>query len=82
MDADFLAGTKAMFVKSVPMDDMNTIVFAIRGTQSFMDWATNLKTKPVSPEGFLVSQFLLPSWTSLNNDILRMIRVICVTRDF
>jgi hypothetical protein len=51
-------GTKAMVIKSVPMDDMNTIVFAIRGSQTFMDWAVNLNSHPASPEGFLVSPFL------------------------
>ena len=55
LDADWRSGTKAMVIKSVPMDDMNTIVFAIRGTQTFMDWAVNLNSAPASPEGFLVS---------------------------
>jgi hypothetical protein len=54
VDADWRHGTKAMVIKSVPMDDMNTIVFAIRGTQTFMDWAVNLNSVPASPEGFLV----------------------------
>lgn len=31
------------------------MIFAIRGTQTFMDWAINLNSAPVSPEGFLVS---------------------------
>lgn len=53
VESDWRLGTKAMVIKSVPMDDMNTIVFAIRGTQTFMDWAVNLKSAPVSPEGFL-----------------------------
>lgn len=44
---------KAMVIKSVPIDDMNTIVFAIRGTQTFMDWAVNLNSAPASPAGFL-----------------------------
>ncbi|KAJ5613351.1 hypothetical protein N7510_006545 [Penicillium lagena] len=35
------------------IDDMNTIVFAIRGTQSFLDWAVNFHTAPTSPAGFL-----------------------------
>lgn len=48
-------GGKAMVIKSVPMDHMNTIVFAIRGTSTFMDWSVNLNTEPVSPSGFLVS---------------------------
>jgi hypothetical protein len=46
-------GTKAMVVKSVPIDDMNTVVFAIRGTQTFMDWAVNLNSAPTSPAEFL-----------------------------
>lgn len=53
IDADWIHGTKAMVIKSIPLDDMNTIVFAIRGTQSFHDWAINIKTDPTSPEGFL-----------------------------
>lgn len=51
--ASWRMGTKAMVIKSVPVDDMNTIVFAIRGTQTFFDWAVNLNTAPVSPKGFL-----------------------------
>jgi hypothetical protein len=43
-----------MVIKSVPMDHVNTIVFAIRGTATFMDWAVNLKMEPTSPAGFLV----------------------------
>lgn len=42
-----------MVIKSIPLDDLNTIVFAIRGTQSFHDWAINIKTDPTSPAGFL-----------------------------
>ncbi|CAG8954095.1 hypothetical protein HYFRA_00009199 [Hymenoscyphus fraxineus] len=53
VNADWRQGTKAMVIKSVPMDDMNTIVFAIRGTQTFMDWAVNLNSAPASPQGFL-----------------------------
>jgi Lipase (class 3) len=53
VDADWRVGTKAMVIKSVPIDDMNTVVFAIRGTQTFMDWAVNLNTATVSPSGFL-----------------------------
>jgi hypothetical protein len=53
VDADWRIGTKAMVIKSVPIDDMNTVVFAIRGTQTFMDWAVNLNTATVSPSGFL-----------------------------
>jgi hypothetical protein len=44
-----------MVIKSIPIDDMNVIVFAIRGTQTFMDWAVNLNSAPASPEGFLVN---------------------------
>jgi hypothetical protein len=54
VDADWRTGTKAMVIKSVPMDYMNTIVFAIRGTATFMDWAVNLDMTPTSPAGFLV----------------------------
>ncbi|KXH68236.1 vegetative cell wall protein gp1 [Colletotrichum salicis] len=53
VSADWKTGTKAMVIKSVPMDHMNTIVFAIRGSATFMDWAVNLNTAPASPEGFL-----------------------------
>lgn len=53
VDADWRTGTKAMVIKSVPIDEMNTIVFAIRGTQTFMDWAVNLNTATASPAGFL-----------------------------
>ena len=55
VEADWRTGTKAMFIKSVPMDYMSTIVFAIRGTATFMDWAVNLNMAPASPAGFLVS---------------------------
>ena len=51
--ADWRSGTKAMVLKAIPIDDMNTIVFAIRGTQTFMDWAVNYKSSPASPKGFL-----------------------------
>ncbi|KAH7309604.1 Alpha/Beta hydrolase protein [Stachybotrys elegans] len=53
VEADWRNRTKAMVIKSVPMDDMNTIVFAIRGTASFTDWTVNLHTEPASPAGFL-----------------------------
>ncbi|OAA56533.1 lipase, class 3 [Niveomyces insectorum RCEF 264] len=53
IDADWRAGTKAMVIKSVSMDNVNTIVFAIRGTATFMDWAVNLNMAPTSPVGFL-----------------------------
>lgn len=54
VDADWRHGTKAMVLKSIPIDDMNTVVFAIRGSQTFMDWAVNFRPAPSSPEGFLV----------------------------
>ncbi|KAF2187459.1 alpha/beta-hydrolase [Zopfia rhizophila CBS 207.26] len=53
VDANWRSGTKAMVLKSVPIDDMNTIVFAIRGSQTFMDWAVNFRPAPDSPKGFL-----------------------------
>ncbi|KAH0433906.1 hypothetical protein CcaCcLH18_05658 [Colletotrichum camelliae] len=53
VNADWKHGTKAMVIKSVPMDHMNTIVFAIRGSATFMDWAVNLNTAHASPTGFL-----------------------------
>ena len=53
VNADWRVGTKAMVIKSVPIDDMNALVFAIRGTQTFMDWAVNLNTATVSPSNFL-----------------------------
>jgi len=51
--ADWRSGTKAMILKSLPRDDMNTIVFAIRGSQTFMDWAVNYRSEPSSPKEFL-----------------------------
>lgn len=53
VSSDWRTGTKAMRIKSVPMDHMNTIVFAIRGTASFMDWAVNLNAAPTPPTHFL-----------------------------
>ncbi|KAH8158765.1 hypothetical protein CIB48_g9480 [Xylaria polymorpha] len=53
VEADWRTGAKAMYIKSVPMDDMGTIVFAIRGTANFSDWAVNLNTAPTAPTGFL-----------------------------
>ncbi|KAL9124688.1 MAG: hypothetical protein Q9217_006007 [Psora testacea] len=32
---------------------MNCVVFAIRGSQTFLDWAVNLNSAPVSPSDFL-----------------------------
>jgi hypothetical protein len=51
--SDWRSGTKAMVLKTIPIDDMNTIVFAIRGSQTFMDWAVNYRSSPKSPAGFL-----------------------------
>lgn len=55
VSADARLGTKAMVIKSVPCDDKNTLVFAIRGTSvlSLRDWNVNLNTELVSPTGFL-----------------------------
>ncbi|KAK7530150.1 Alpha/Beta hydrolase protein [Phyllosticta citribraziliensis] len=53
VEPDWKRGTKAMVIKSVPLDDMNTVVFAIRGSAGFMDWAVNFRPAPSSPEGFL-----------------------------
>ena len=52
-------GTKAMVIKSMPIDDMNCVVFAIRGSQTFMDWAVNLNSSPMTPNDFLVIIYLL-----------------------
>ena len=59
VNADWRMGTKAMVIKSVPIDDMNCVVFAIRGSQTFMDWAVNLNSAPVSPTDFLVRRYQL-----------------------
>ncbi|KAK5001044.1 hypothetical protein LTR66_000176 [Elasticomyces elasticus] len=53
IDADWRHGTKAMVLKSLPIDDANTIVFAVRGSQTFMDWAVNFRPVPSSAQGFL-----------------------------
>lgn len=68
IEADHRNGGKAMVIKSVPMDHMNTIVFAIRGTSTFMDWAVNLNTQPVSPVGFLVSSTILTTYEKSEHD--------------
>jgi hypothetical protein len=78
VSADWKTGAKAMVIKSVPMDDMNIIVFAIRGSQTFMDWAVNLNSTPISPEGFLVSPFQAPLPHSLTG--FRMTPKIIVTQ--
>ncbi|KAF2015539.1 alpha/beta-hydrolase [Aaosphaeria arxii CBS 175.79] len=51
--SDWRSGTKAMVLKSVPIDDMHTIVFAIRGSATFMDWAVNYRSDPSAPTNFL-----------------------------
>lgn len=48
-----VGGTRAMVMKSAPLDDNEVIVFAVRGTATFIDWAVNLNMAPVSPAGFL-----------------------------
>lgn len=53
-------GTKAMVIKSLPIDHMNCVVFAIRGSQTFTDWAVNLKSAPLAPTDFLVCFYSLP----------------------
>lgn len=53
VDADWKTGAKAMTIKSVANTTFKAIVFAIRGTSSFMDWVVNLNTAPTSPNGFL-----------------------------
>ncbi|EZF71668.1 hypothetical protein H105_06128 [Trichophyton soudanense CBS 452.61] len=55
VEGDPYLGTKAMVIKSVALDHMNLIVFAVRGTtrSSFTDWATNMNAEPATPTGFL-----------------------------
>ncbi len=53
VDEDWQMGTKAMLIGYVQTDEVNAVVLAIRGTQTFMDWAVNLKTDTVSPSGVL-----------------------------
>ena len=53
VSSSWLGGTKAMVIKSVPMDHMQALVFAVRGTASFADWAVNLRSAPAAPTGFL-----------------------------
>ena len=54
IEPDWLMGTKAMVIKSVPLEHHDTLVFAIRGSQTFVDWLTNVWSAPASPDGFLV----------------------------
>jgi len=51
--ADWRSGTKAMVLKAIPVEELNTIIFAIRGSQTFMDWAVNYNSAPSSPQSFL-----------------------------
>ncbi|KAJ6441329.1 vegetative cell wall protein gp1 [Purpureocillium lavendulum] len=51
--ADWLSGTKAMTISSVPADHAGAVVLAIRGSASFADWAVNLRADPAPPAGFL-----------------------------
>ncbi|KAI9883900.1 MAG: hypothetical protein M1823_004314 [Watsoniomyces obsoletus] len=53
VEPDWRLGTKAMVLKSVPIDHMDVVVFAIRGSQTFMDWAVNLNSAPAAPTDFL-----------------------------
>lgn len=53
IEADWKTGTKAMVLKAIPVEELNTVVFAIRGSQNFMDWAVNYNSSPSSPKDFL-----------------------------
>lgn len=53
-DADPNSGTKAMIVKSQPVDDRKLVIVAIRGSQwNLIDWAVNFRPAPTEPIGFL-----------------------------
>ncbi|KAF7591441.1 hypothetical protein BBP40_001543 [Aspergillus hancockii] len=80
---NILRGTKAMVIKSLASEDLQSIVLAIRGTQSFRDWAVNMKTLPTSPRDFLddpynlchagflaVAQKMAPSVAAYLRDLL------------
>lgn len=68
-----------MVIKSMPIDDMNCVVFAIRGSQTFMDWAVNLNSAPVSPNDFLVRLYVhVPHIQS--SQLSRMIRATSATQ--
>lgn len=74
-------GTKAMVIKSMPIDDMNCVVFAIRGSQTFMDWAVNLNSAPVSPNDFLVITYV--NFPHIKSSLfLRMIPATSATQAF
>jgi hypothetical protein len=67
--SDWRTGTKAMVLKSIPVDDMNTVVFAVRGSEGFMDWAVNYNTAPSSPPGLPRRSFkLVPCWLPLRGE--------------
>ncbi|KAK3707934.1 hypothetical protein LTR37_011786 [Vermiconidia calcicola] len=52
--ANWRQGTKAMAMKSRPLDDKSLLVIAIRGSQwNVVDWAVNFTIEPVPPIGFL-----------------------------
>lgn len=54
VEADWRHGTKAMVIKSRPVDDKNLIVLAIRGSKwNIVDWAVNFRPEPTEPVGFL-----------------------------
>ncbi|CAK1365098.1 unnamed protein product [Cercospora beticola] len=55
VEADWQRGTKAMVIKTRPVDDKNIIVLAIRGSKTWnpVDWAINFRTLPTEPSGFL-----------------------------
>lgn len=80
VEADWRLGTKAMVIKCIPIENMDVVVFAIRGSQTFMDWAVNLNSAPSSPANFLVS-YRHNIWIARAN-ICRMIRETCATLVF
>lgn len=55
VDADARRGTKAMVIKSRPVDDKNIIVLAIRGSKTYnpIDWTVDFRIRPTEPTGFL-----------------------------
>ncbi|KAK4502403.1 hypothetical protein PRZ48_005828 [Zasmidium cellare] len=54
VEADWRQNTKAMVIKSRPVDDKNLIVLAIRGSKwNVVDWSVNFRPAPTEPAGFL-----------------------------